>query len=122
MAELEYEIKRDCLNYAAKIRLLASEAPHHFAASEMRSLAKRIDIYYGFTEPEKKGAIRAFLYKSGGTSSLPELVERFKWHRDTLTRLVAELHSDGQIEYYDLPPASGTGAGRPARRIRLVSR
>lgn len=121
MVELDYDEKRHGLQSAATLRLLASEMPCASVAMDLRKFANRLDSKYGFIKEEKKIAIRQYIKKSGGTSSIPELREHFPWHVDLITHLVGEMENAQVLEYYDQPPA-GSGRGRPARRIRLISR
>lgn len=124
MVDLEYEVKRKGLQGAAELRLMASESPDPFMASELRKTARRFESHYGFTADEKKTAIRQYIQKCGGTSSMPELCEHFPWQLPVIHRLVSEMaqtDSPLTLEYYDAEPAGPSGKGRPARRIRLIT-
>lgn len=122
MVDLDYEVKRKGLQGAAELRLMASESPDPFMASELRKTARRFESHYGFTSEEKKLAICQYIRKCGGTSSIPELGSHFPWDVERIRRLVSEMVEDDRppLEYYDQPPA-GDGKGRPARRLRLVN-
>ncbi len=124
MAELEYDLKRKGLQGAAELRLMASESPDPFMASELRKTARRFESHYGFSSDEKKIAIRQYIQKCGGSSSIPELCEHFPWQLHVIHRLVGEMTQKGDaqtLEYYDAKPAGPSGKGRHARRIRLIA-
>ncbi|MBK8468110.1 MAG: hypothetical protein IPL32_20035 [Chloracidobacterium sp.] len=118
MVELDYEVKREGLSFAARVKLLASEAPDTFAATALHRAANLMDSHYGFSVREKKKAILQYMRKMGGNCSIVELKAHFKWHVDVISRLAGELESDGEIVFYNADPA-GSGSGRKARRMRL---
>ena len=123
MAELDYEVKRSGLTFAAQVKLLVSEAPDTFAATTLQKAVHRLDSHYGFSSREKKIAIRQYIEKFAGHTSIPELTKHFGWHVDVITRLVNEMAEGDDpptVEYYNAEPA-GSGPGRRARRIRLIS-
>ena len=125
MAELDYEVKRSGLCFAAQVKLLVSEAPDTFAATTLQKAVHRLDSHYGFSSREKKIAIRQYIEKFAGHTSIPELTKHFGWHVDVITRLVnemAETDDPRTVEYYDATPAGPSGRGRPCRRIRIISR
>lgn len=119
MVELDYEAKKSGLSFSAKVKLLASEAPDPFSAVTLHRAANCLDSHFGFSPREKKKAIVKFIKNSGGTASYSEIQEYFKWKRDVIFALAAELEADGMIEFYAAEPA-GSGSGRKTRRMRLV--
>lgn len=125
MAELDYEVKRSGLCFAAQVKLLVSEAPDTFAATTLQKAVHRLDSHYGFSSRDKKLAIRQYIEKVAGHTSIPELTKQFGWHKDAITRLVNEMAETDEprtVEYYDAVPAGPSGRGRRGRRIRLIPR
>lgn len=119
MSEMDYETRRAGLDFSAKLKLLASEAPDLKSANVAHAAAAQLDKYFGYNPQQKKRLIETFIRKSGGTSSRMEIIEQFPWYKQTLDRLLGEMERDGRIEFYNADPA-GCGPGRKARRVRLV--
>lgn len=121
MAALDFEKRERGLEYAKRLQLLASEAPDAYTGGQTNSLVRTLQSHYGYNEATKRRAILQMIDQSGGWTTVPDIVQKFRWHKDAVARLVGEMELSGDIEFYNAPPA-GPGPGRRARRIRRCER
>jgi DNA-binding MarR family transcriptional regulator len=120
MSNLTEHDRGSGLEFAKQLAALAGAAPDLFAEKCVHQLVARFHRYYGYSPNLKKHYVIKFIAESGGTSSAGEIIEHFRWRKETVYQCLGDLEKDRKVEFYS-EPSGPKKAGRRGRRVRLLA-
>jgi hypothetical protein len=113
-------VKRNGLEFAARVAMLADDAPDHFGEIAVHQVVKQLHLHYGYSQRAKKAAIVSYLRKHI-SASRKELHDHFRWPSPVLYKLVNDMIAAGDLEAFKANgPGSGSKGGRPTLRFKLL--